>query len=283
MVTSYCPDGLRAAETVLSAPLPLRVFYDLDTPVTLAQLQRGQATSYIGPAGLADYDLVLSYTGGGALAELRSRLGARHIAPLYGHVDPDVYRPSERRPQFLADLAYIGTYAQDRQAALQRLLLDVAGQCPERRFVIAGAQYPQDFPWSANILFAHHLPPDQHAAFYSSTRLLLNVTRQDMARMGWCPSGRLFEAAACGAAIISDWWPGLDAFFAPGEEVLIADTTDDVVAALHLPDTELRRLGANARRRVLAEHTSDRRAAELERVLSEARRQSTNVTAPMEA
>ena len=134
---------------------------------------------------------------------------------------------------------------------------------PGQRFVIGGAQYPQNFPWTRNIFFVRHLPPAEHPAFYGSSRLTLNVTRAAMARMGWCPSGRLFEAAACGAPIVSDWWDGLDAFFTPGEEILVARDTEECLAALDLPDATLRAIAARARGRVLAEHSSDRRARQL--------------------
>lgn len=272
IVTSYCPDALAATDLVLDAGSALRVFYDLDTPVTLSHHRQGEATGYIGPSGLAGFDLVLSYTGGAALDELRSALGARRTAPLYGHVDPDRHRPAEPEAAFAGDLSYLGTYAADRQAALEALLVEPARQRPDLRFVIGGAQYPRDFPWTQNIHFVRHLPPPDHPAFYASSRMTLNVTRQAMAEMGWCPSGRLFEAAACGAAILTDVWAGLDGFFETGSEVIPVRNSHDVLAALDLPDAELRRIGARARERVLADHTSERRAAELDALLSNAYR-----------
>jgi spore maturation protein CgeB len=267
MVTSYCPDGIEATALVRDGNAA-RVFYDLDTPVTLSRLKAGEAVSYIGPEGLGGFDLVLSYTGGAALDILREELGARRVAPLYGHVDPEVHRPVPPLAPFTSDLSYLGTYAEDRQAALETLLVEPARLRPERRFLIGGAQYPETFPWGSNIFFVRHLPPPDHPAFFSSSRLTLNVTRQAMAEMGWCPSGRLFEAAACGTPILSDSWEGLDAFFEPGREILVARTTADAVAALDLSDAELRRVAAAARERTLAQHTSDHRARELEALLS---------------
>lgn len=263
MVTSYCPDGIAATDLVLDAEGPLRVFYDLDTPVTLARLEAGQQLSYIGPRGLAGFDRVLSYTGGSALAALRERLGAHHAAPLYGSVDPEVHRPADPVPRYQGDLSYLGTYAADRQDALDRLFLEPARRLSDRRFVLAGAQYPEDFPWSPNVWFVRHLPPPDHPAFFASSPLTLNVTRADMARMGYCPSGRLFEAAACGTAVLSDSWEGLDEFFAPGREILLAGTTEEAIAALTLPWEEIRRIGRAARERTLAEHTADRRARQM--------------------
>ncbi|HEU4987481.1 MAG TPA: glycosyltransferase [Rhizobiaceae bacterium] len=276
MVTSYCPDGVSASELIFDTACPAKIFYDLDTPVTLSAVERGEALSYIGPRGLRDFDLVLSYTGGTALDLLRTRLGAGHVWPLFGHVDPTVHRPSAPKSQYAADLSYIGTYAADRQQALVELLLDPARRRPDMRFVIAGAQYPEDFPWTENIFFVRHLPPEEHPAFYSSSRLTLNITRRAMADMGWCPSGRLFEAAACAAPILADWWRGLDDFFTPGREILVARNAEDATAALDMNDAELKRIAARARERVLDEHTSDRRAAEFEMIIDNVGNASAN-------
>jgi spore maturation protein CgeB len=267
MVTSYCADAVAASAELLDAG-GIKVFYDLDTPVTLAGLRTGRPVPYIGLRGLRDFDLVLSYTGGTALAELEGTLGARRVVPLYGHVDPDVHRPTPRVPHFQSDLSYLGTYSEDRQAALQELLLEPARRAPERRFYLAGAQYPDSFPWSANIYFARHLTPAEHPAFFCSSRLTLNVTRREMAQMGYCPSGRLFEAAACGVPMVSDVWTGLENFFQPGDEIVAAHRADDTLDALELSDAELTRIGRRARERTLSEHTAARRALELESALA---------------
>lgn len=272
MVTSYCPDAQGASQMVRDAAAraggPLATFYDLDTPVTFARLDRGEAVDYVPDGGFGDFDLVLSYTGGRALELLRTQLGARRVAPLYGSVDPAAHAPAAARADWACDLSYIGTYAADRQAALDALFLAPArrsadGHAPARRFALAGSQYPADFPWSPNVWYLAHLPPADHPAFYASSRLTLNITRGAMAAMGWCPSGRLFEAAACGVPVLTDWWPGFDTFYAPGDEMLVARTTDEALAALALGDGELRALARRARERTLAEHTADRRAAEL--------------------
>jgi spore maturation protein CgeB len=270
MVTSYCPDGVAATDAVLESPAALRAFYDLDAPVTLARLQAGEPVEYIGPRGLREFDLVLSYTGGRALSELQARLGARRVAPLYGSVDPDAYRRTDMVGHYRADLSYLGTYAADRQQALEELLVEPARRLPERRFVIGGAQYPVEFPWASNIYFVRHLPPGEHPGFYSSSRLTLNTTRAAMARMGYCPSGRLFEAAACGTPILTDAWEGLEAFFRPGSEILVAHNTEDAIRALEAADAELARIASLARQRTLDEHTAERRAQQLERALEDA-------------
>lgn len=262
IITSYCPDALAWKDPVLESPA-LHVFYDLDTPVTLGRLMRGEEVPYIGPGGLADFDLVLSFTGGRALEILRDELGARRVAPLYGHADPDVHRRVPLNAAYRSDLSYLGTYAADRQRALEMLFVEPARARPNLRFAIGGAQYPQDFPWSGNIYFVRHLPPGEHAAFFSSSRLTLNITRQDMAAMGWCPSGRLFEAALCGTPVLTDGWPGLDAFFEPESEIITAATAADSIAALDRSDVELDQIAKRARARVLDEHTSAHRAREL--------------------
>jgi spore maturation protein CgeB len=267
MVTSYCPDGRQASDLVLNSRAGLKSFYDLDTPVTFARLDAGEEVPYLPQNGLGGFDLVLSYTGGAALDQLQSRLGARCVAPLYGSVDPEVHSPVPPMDVFRADLSYLGTYAADRQEMLNLLFIEAARRVPERKFIIGGAQYPAEFPWTSNIYFVRHLPPSDHPAFYCSSRLTLNVTRQAMAEMGYCPSGRLFEAAACRTAIVSDWWAGLDDFFTPGKEILIARTTDDAVRALELSDAELEQIREAARERALCEHTATQRAIDLEAAL----------------
>jgi spore maturation protein CgeB len=268
MVTSYCPDGVAATQLVLESAARLKTFYDLDTPVTLDALEAGQAVNYIGPRGLRDFDLVLSYTGGRALDELRAKLGARRVATLYGSVDPDVHRRVRSEDRFQADLSYLGTYAEDRQATLEALFIEPARRLPDRRFLIGGAQYPEAFPWTDNIHFVRHLEPAQHAAFFSSSRLTLNVTRRAMKRMGYCPSGRLFEAAACGTPLLSDYWEGLELFFEPGAEIIVARDSDEASAAVELPYGVLKDVAQRARERVLDQHTATHRAIELEGIVS---------------
>ncbi len=267
LVTSYCPDGPEASRLVLESAAGVRAFYDMDTPVTLDALRTGAKVSYLPPDGLGAFDLVLSYTGGRALEELRTRLGARAVAPLYGSVDPETHRPVPPVESFRAELSYLGTYAEDRQAALERLFLEPARRRPGGRYLIGGAQYPESFPWTENIFFTGHLEPAQHPAFFCSGRATLNVTRRAMAEYGYCPSGRLFEAAACGVPLLSDGWEGLDEFFTAGREILRVNTAEDVLNAICLSDAELRRVAEAARERVLREHTADCRVLDLERAL----------------
>jgi spore maturation protein CgeB len=266
-VTSYCPDAIPASNLVLDSRVCLRVFYDLDTPVTLEIMRTEGRVDYIPPYGLKPFDLVLSYTGGRALEALKDLLHAQRVFALYGSADPDVHRPVAQNPRYQADLSYLGTYAPDRQAALEQLFLQPARRSPEKKFVIGGAQYPRDFPWSQNIWFLRHVPPCDHSAFYSSSKLTLSVTRSAMAAMGYCPSGRLFEAAACGTPVISDYWEGLEDFFEPGSEILIASNPSDVINAIALGPDQLAEIGRTARARVLAEHSARHRCEQLLQLL----------------
>jgi spore maturation protein CgeB len=269
LVTSYCPDAQAASDLVLNANA-LKIFYDLDTGVTISRLDAGEPVSYLPEGGLSAFDLVLSYNGGRALDELRSRLGARRVVPLYGSVDPDTHRPVDAPDLPHSDLSYLGTYAPDRQQRLEALFVEPARRRPQHRFVIGGSLYPAEFPWTANMFYMRHTPPAAHAAFYSSSAITLNVTRRSMATTGWCPSGRLFEAAACGTPILTDTWDGLEHFFEPQREILVARNTDEALAALDLPPDVLRSVGAAGRERTLAEHTAACRARELEAAIESA-------------
>lgn len=269
MVTSYCPDGVPATELILSSRAPLRCFYDMDTPVTLERARAGEHIEYLGPRGLLGFDLVLSYTGGAALAELRTRLGAARTVPLYGSADPATHRPVQSSGCAHA-ASFLGTYAEDRQARLEQLFFGPARRMPERPFLLGGAGYPLGLDWPANVDHRAHVPPAGHPDFYCSSALTVSVTRAPMARMGYCPSGRLFEAAACGVPVLCDWWEGLDRFFEPGREILIARSADEALDIMRRPAADLARVGRAARKRVLAEHTAAARARALMRILEAA-------------
>jgi spore maturation protein CgeB len=262
LCASYCPGGARINDEVLELTRPLRVFYDLDTPITLDGLARGPL-DYLRADQIPAFDLYLSFTGGGILDELERRWGARRARPLYGCVDPEVHARVPARPEYQCALSYMGTYAADRQQQLEALFLEPARRRPQAPFVLAGSMYPRDWSWPANVRRFEHLAPGEHPAFYSSSGLTLNLTREGMARFGYCPSGRFFEAAACGTPIVTDRWAGLGTFFSPGEEIFLADRTEAVLDALATPAGALTRMAARARRRTLDEHTGDHRAREL--------------------
>jgi spore maturation protein CgeB len=271
IVTACCPDALAASALVHASGAGVRVLHDLDVPVTLDTLRSGRMPPWVGPSRLADFDLVLGCTGGRALRELGQHLGARRVAPLHAHVDPDVHRPVAPVLRYKADLSYLGIHADDRQEALKELFVAPARRRPSKRFVVAGAQYPPGFPRTDNVFFVRQLAPEAHPAFFSSSRLTLDVARRTMAALGHCPSARLFEAAACGARLVCEPWEGLDEFFAPGREVLTASDARELLEALERTDAELRALAAAARERVLDEHTAGRRAEQLLALLDDAR------------
>jgi spore maturation protein CgeB len=261
IVGSFVPEGVRAGDWVQGEARGAKAFYDIDTPVTLAKLARGEH-EYIAPRQVAGYDLYLSFTGGPTLRRLEREYGAPRARVLYCSVDPALYHPEPEAPAW--DLGYMGTYSDDRQPALERFLLAAARRRPEGRFIVAGPQYPGSIDWPANVRWQPHLPPAEHLRFYNAQRFTLNVTRADMVAAGWSPSVRLFEAAACGTPILSDRWPGLEDVLAPGKEILLVDSTEDVLAALRMPEPERLALATRARERILAAHTAAHRAAELE-------------------
>jgi spore maturation protein CgeB len=262
VIGSYVPEGVAVAEWVLGRAGGAVAFYDIDTPVTLGKLRRGDE-EYLSPALVGRFDLYLSFTGGPTLEVLEAEFGARRAIAFHCLVDPEAYRPLQATPRW--DLGYLGTYSDDRQRVLEQLLIEPARRSPDAEFAVAGPQYPDGIEWPRNVERIEHVPPGEHPTFYASQRFTLNVTRAEMREAGWSPSVRLFEAAACGVPLISDRWEGLEAIFTPGEEILVADSPEDVLR--HLAETgEDRRLalGERARARVLAEHTAARRCEQLE-------------------
>ncbi|HEX8165435.1 MAG TPA: glycosyltransferase [Beijerinckiaceae bacterium] len=261
MVGSYVPEGVPVGRWVQATARGVTAFYDIDTPVTLAKLERGDH-EYLSPDLIPGYALYLSFTGGPTLDRLMRRYGSPDARALYCSVDPESYPPLDIGKRW--DLSYLGTYSPDRQPTLDRLLVEPARRAPHLRFAVAGPQYPADIDWPVNVERIDHVPPAGHAEFYASSRFTLNVTRADMIRAGYSPSVRLFEAAAAGTPIVSDEWPGLDTIFAPGREIVLAAAPEDVLAVLAWSDPERHRLADAARRRALADHTAAHRAAELE-------------------
>jgi spore maturation protein CgeB len=268
IVGSYVPEGVAVGEWVTSTARGVTAFYDIDTPVTMAKLERGDH-EYLTPALIGRYDLYLSFTGGPMLRRIERCYGARRARVLYCSVDPAMYYPEHRPIKW--DLGYIGTYGADRQPVLEALLCEPARLWPGGRFIVAGPMYPRRISWPKNVRRRNHLAPSKHRAFYNAQRFTLNVTRADMVRAGYSPSVRLFEAAACSVPIISDIWNGLETILRPGSEILIARTAADALRYIRdMPEDERRAIGENARRRVLRAHTAAHRAAQLERyVLTE--------------
>lgn len=267
LVGSYVPDAPSIIDWLAGMGRPL-LFYDIDTPITLTSLQASGEAAYLRADQVPLFDVYFSFTGGAALRELEDRWHARRSETLYCGVDALVYRPVAVDPRFACRLGYMGTYAADRQSRLEELFFGTARARPDERFLLAGAQYPpMDLP--TNVRHELHLYPRDHAAFYSSNTATLNLTRDAMRRYGWSPASRLFEAAACGACIISDTWPGLETVLEPGREVLLADSPADVAAHLDAL-TPLRRaeIGRAARQRVLREHTFANRAEQVDTAIA---------------
>ncbi|HEX3486282.1 MAG TPA: glycosyltransferase [Micropepsaceae bacterium] len=264
IVGSYVPDGIAVGEWVTATAQGITAFYDIDTPVTLKALE-GRSCEYLNDNLIAAYDVYLSFTGGPALEHLRS-LGSPCPAALYCSVDPEFHAPVATRNRWR--LGYLGTYATDRQPALERMLLEPARALPNARFAVAGPQYPEDICWPDNVEYISHLPPERHPAFYCGQNFALNLTRADMRVLGFSPSVRLFEAASCGVPIISDPWDGLETVFKPDREILLAETAEDVLHHLDaITPAKRRAIAEAARARVLAAHTSHHRAQELETIL----------------
>jgi spore maturation protein CgeB len=264
VIGSYVRDGVSVIDAV-SALSPRRLcFYDIDTPVTLAKLDRGDE-EYLSRRQMSLFDIYFSFSGGEVLGTLERDYGVRRAAALYCAVDRARYSGTGEPIRW--DLGYLGTYSPDRQPGLERLLIEPARQLPQMRFVVAGPQFPADIDWPSNVERIDHVSPEEHASFYSRQRFTLNITRADMVAAGWSPSVRLFEAAACGVPIISDYWRGLPELLPDG--ILIARGTQDVVHALaELPEQRRGDIAARARATVLHKHTGEARADEMIAALS---------------
>jgi spore maturation protein CgeB len=271
IVGSYVDRGAEVIDDLAAAGVDPLFFYDIDTPVTVAGL-RSETAAYLRRDQVPVFTRYLSFTGGPFLDRvIVGEFGARAANPLYCSVDLERYRSVPAEPEFDVDLAYMGTYAADRQPVVSRFLFEVARRLPDRRFLVAGSQYPGDLDWPPNVRHLEHLPPARHPAFYSSARWQLNATRADMVAAGWSPSVRIFEAGAVGASIVSDGWPGIEHLFRPGHELCLPGSTEDVVDLVsRTPDEERRAIGASLRERIAAEHSSQVRAEQLERLVSTA-------------
>jgi spore maturation protein CgeB len=266
MVGSYVLEGVDVGHFVQRLARGVTAFYDIDTPVTLAKLER-RDFEYLSPELIPGYDLYLSFTGGPTLERIERQYGSPMARALYCSVDPEAYPPLDVPKKW--DLSYLGTYSDDRQPTLEKLLIESARRLPELRFCVAGPQYPDGIDWPANVERIDHLAPADHPPFYAASHYTLNVTRADMIAAGWSPSVRLFEAAACATPVISDKWDGLDTLFDPGREIILADSSEDVVERL-TSSADASAIGRAARERILAAHTADHRAWELEQHIEHA-------------
>jgi spore maturation protein CgeB len=264
IVGSYFPHGVEAVQEVLDSKATVKAFYDIDTPITVSRLREGTA-EFLHARQVRGFDLYFSFTGGPLLTQIEAEFGAQRAIPLYCSFEENKYSPRHSYRRYQNHLSYMGTYAADRQDKVDALFVDPAKASPELKFLLAGPQYPGKLKWPQNVRHIKHLSPRWHPHFYSSSRFTLNLTRQAMVACGFSPSVRLFEAAACGCPIISDDWPGLDTFLQPGEEIFVARSCDQVLSLIkESADEQIRRVAERARERVLAEHSSERRAEEFE-------------------
>ena len=268
IVGSYVPEGVAVGHFVVKTAEGITAFYDIDTPVTLAKIEKNDF-EYLHPDLIPMYHIYLSFTGGPTLKRIEEQYGSPMARPFYCSFDPELYFPEEQEKKW--DLGYLGTYSTDRQPPLTKLMLRAAEDFKDGKFVVAGPQYPAEIEWPANVERIEHLPPSEHRKFYNSQRFTMNITREDMIGAGYSPSVRLFEAAACNTPIISDYWEGIESIFEPGKEILISKSEEETVGYLNnIGEAERQQIAASAREKVLAFHTAAHRAKELETYYYEA-------------
>ena len=258
-------DLLEAAVPALAGPKTLVAFWDVDAPATL----EGMTADPDHPlrALIADYDLVFTYGGGERVRSAYLGLGVRACVPIYNALDVETHFPVAAEPRFAADLTFIGNRLPDREARIEAFFLAPAAALPERRFLLGGSGW-DDKPMPPNVRRLGHVFTADHNAINCSARAVLNVNRASMARFGSSPPTRIFEAAGAGACIITDRWPGIEEFLKPGREILIAEDGAEVAALLAaLTPSCAREIGQAAHRRVLDQHSYQRRAAEVDLAL----------------
>ena len=260
---------LEQAALDLQRPSTMVVFWDVDAPATLDRLDRDPDDPF--HALIPRYDLVLTYGGGRPVVDAYERLGARQCVPIYNALDPSTHHPVPPDPRFACDLAFLGNRLPDREARVEEFFLAAALAHPECRFLLGGSGW-SDKPRPINVGYLGHVYTRDHNAFNATPRAVLNVNRESMARYGFSPPTRVFEAAGAGGCLITDAWKGIELFLEPGREVLVA--TSGMAVAAHLDGLRPERaasIGRAARERLLAEHTYAHRAAQVERLLDAAR------------
>lgn len=246
------------------------VFWDVDAPATLERVQRHLADPF--RALIPRYDFILTYGGGEPVVEAYRALGASRCVPIYNALDPDTHHPTSSDSRFEAELGFLANRLPDREARVEEFFLRAAAALPGRRFLLGGAGWG-DKPMPANVKNVGHVYTSDHNAFNSTPHAALNVCRESMARTGYSPATRVFEAAGAGACLITDAWAGIEMFLEPGREVLVAQDGVEVAQLVEsLTPERSRTIGDAARQRVLAEHTYDHRAEQLESLLGEGSR-----------
>ncbi len=257
---------LEAAVLDIRRPGGLAVFWDVDAPATLDRMEADPRDPF--RPLVPKYDLVLTYGGGNPVVDAYRGFGARDCIPVYNALDPSTHHPVAPDPRFEADLGFLGNRLPDREARVEEFFLKAAAVLPERTFLLGGNGW-NDKPMPANVSYLGHVYTRDHNAFNCTPQAVLNISRESMARYGFSPATRVFEAAGAGACLITDEWVGIEMFLEPGREVLVARDGDEVAARLReLTPEQARRIGEAARSRVLSEHTYAHRAAQVESVLS---------------
>jgi spore maturation protein CgeB len=241
-------------------------FWDVDAPATLDRIERNAKDQFI-PL-IPEYDFVFTYGGGEPVVSAYRRFGAMNCVPIYNALDPETHHPVPADPRFQCDLAFLGNRLPDREARVEEFFLNVAQRSPRKKFILGGNGW-SDKPMAANVKYIGHVYTRDHNALNCTPRAVLNISRESMARYGFSPATRVFEAAGAGACIITDYWTGIEMFLDPGCEILVAKSGDDVKRIIEdLSEAEARRIGEAAKRRVLSEHTYDHRARQLLEILA---------------
>ncbi len=256
---------LEAAVLEARAPHALAIFWDVDAPATLDRLQQQPSDPL--RALIPQYDMVLTYGGGDPVVHAYEAIGARLCVPIYNALDTSTHHPVARDPRFDASLGFLGNRLPDREARVEGFFLDAAQQLPEETFLLGGNGW-HDKPLPANVRYVGHVYTRDHNAFNCTPRAVLNISRDSMARYGFSPATRVFEAAGAGACLITDRWEGIELFLEPEREVLVAGSGAEVAAHVAgLDPARARAIGEAARKRVCAEHTYAHRAMQLESLL----------------
>jgi spore maturation protein CgeB len=260
---------LEQAVLELQQPDTLVVFWDVDAPATLDRIEQDPLDPF--RELIPRYDLVLTYGGGDPVVQAYEGFGARRCVPVYNALDPSTHHPVARDPRFAADLGFLGNRLPDREARVEEFFLRAAGALPDRAFLLGGSGW-DDKSMPENVRYVGHVYTHEHNAFNCTPKAVLNVNRESMARYGFSPPTRVFEAAGAGACLVTDEWEGIELFLEPGREVLVAASGDAVADHLRaLAPEDALRIGSAARRRILSEHTYDHRVAQLENVLDAVR------------
>ena len=243
----------------------LKLYWDVDAAATLDEM-RGQADHPVARA-LPDLDLVFTYGGGPPVVEAYRQFGARDCVPIYNALDPATHHPVPPDPAFAADLGFLANRLPDREARVEEFFLRAAALLPDRRFLLGGNGWHEK-AMPANVTAIGHVGTASHNAFNCTPTAVLNVARDSMAHVGFSPATRVFEAAGAAACLITDEWEGIEQFLKPNEQVLVARDGQDVADCLAgLTPDRARAIGQAALARVLAEHTYELRAVEVDEAL----------------